>query len=313
MKSIEKKIIKAFTIELIGLYLIMAALDSIFEHLMNGPWGREYFLALVSLNIALSIGVLALRVLMFSKNMKKLFKEEAELEYGRRNMLFASIAHDMKTPMTSVLGYSRALRDGMITPEQQGECFALIAEKAGEMNTLLEDMFEYSKRSSEDFPLQLERCELSELVRRAVSMDYDEIERAGARLELRMPQQEVEASVDSAELTRLLNNLIRNAVRHNPQGVEICVGLESYSLGAKIYVADDGELLSAEAERSLFDPFYKGDASRNEVAGSGLGLAISQRIAQLHSGSISYEEGFAGYSKAFVLRLPAADLNNAKN
>ncbi len=74
-------------------------------------------------------------------------------------MLFASIAHDMKTPMTSILGYSRALRDGMIPPEQQGECFALIARKAGEMNTLLEDMFEYSKRSSEDFPLQLECCD----------------------------------------------------------------------------------------------------------------------------------------------------------
>lgn len=233
----------------------------------------------------------------------KMIVKESERQVKERNILFANIAHDLKNPMASVLGYARALEENAVPSEEQGHIYHLIADKSNQMNDMILKMFQYAKMESDGYSLNFVEADVCELVRNVIANRFDEIEKHDIELDIDIPEDKLLCNVDVMEFPRVINNLISNAIKHNEDGIKIGVVVEFVNDKIKIQVADSGGEIPQELREFLFEPFQCSDASRVTKDGSGLGLAITKRIVTLHKGTITIEYNVPGYTKAFVILM----------
>ena len=243
-----------------------------------------------------------------SKKMTEI--EEREMEKQKhferqRNLLLSDVAHDLKTPMTTVAGYARALADEEVPPDQQKEYLEKIYGKTMQMSELLNLLFTYVKLDSEGFVLKKEKADLCELVRKVVAEQYEELEEHQIELVLDLPEEAVELSLDQVQMQRVLENLIGNACKHNPDHVTLSISLRREYSKVSLRFEDSGVEIEKSLAEHMFDPFVQGDASRSGGKGSGLGLGIVKKIVEMHDGKIFLEQRpRPGMTKAFVIELP---------
>ena len=263
--------------------------------------------AIVLLPIVLGVSIYA-RIVQREVHRTQLVRDQDRQRFDRqKNLMLSDIAHDLRTPITTISGYARALNDGMVTDEEKKrEYLAAIEKKTDRMNELINLLFEYVKLDSEGYTLNLEEVDLCELFRSCGANLFSEVEEHEMELVVQIPQNPYYVFADKVQLSRVATNLLNNAIRHNPSGSRILLALDPSMDGAHLIVADNGNPIPAELAEHIFDPFSMGDESRNSRGGSGLGLSIAQKIMQMHNGNISYQEGYAGYTKAFVAFVPKA-------
>ena len=223
----------------------------------------------------------------------------------------SDVAHDLKTPMTTVAGYAKALveqgeqEDG-IPREKQREYLEAIYNKSMQMSGLLSFLFEYVKLESEGFKLNKTKIDIFELLRECVAGMYMDFEEKGMEILPLIPEEEVFLEVDAVQFHRVINNLLSNALRHNNPGTKVWVMAEAEDDEIIIRVCDSGAVIPQETARYIFEPFVLGDESRNSKGGSGLGLSIAHKAVAMHGGSLVLEQGeWEEYTKAFVIRLSA--------
>lgn len=233
-------------------------------------------------------------------------REALQEEYDRRrNLMLSDIAHDLRTPITTVAGYAKALADGMVTDPQKVQSYLdAIQAKSARMEELIQLLFEYVKISSEGFTLDRKPADLAELVRKNAALIYADVESGGMELEVDIPEDAYMENVDEVQFGRALTNLLNNALRHNSAGARILLSLRVEADTARITVADTGEKIAPELAEHLFEPFVMGDESRSSKGGSGLGLSIASQIMQMHGWTLSYSEDIPDYSKGFVIECP---------
>lgn len=225
-------------------------------------------------------------------------KQNAENE---RVLLFANMAHDLKTPITSIIGFSKALSDGIITDDKKkAEYLTTINSKAVKMNDLIDRLFEYVKLESADNILHKENCDVAEILRNCLADIYAEYEDKKIQLEIQIPEITVIKNVDKIELSRVYTNLLNNVLKHNTSGINVLVKMDE---DGKVLIADSGEPLPAEVQDSLFVPFVSGDKSRQSKNGSGLGLALAYKIMKKHSGDLRLITQVEGYTKGFLAEI----------
>lgn len=216
-------------------------------------------------------------------------KEEKESYDKERQMLFSNIAHDIKTPITTIQGYSKALSEGLITSEEEKkEYYDGLYHKSIRVNDLLNLLLTYTKLENRDFKLHLETLDLIEFLRKILAENYQIIEEKELSLEIQLPEDStLFYSFDRIELDRAITNLLGNAVKHNPAGTTITVTLTYTSTLITIDFSDDGVPIPSELEQNLFEPFILGDQSRTSQSGNGLGLSISKKIIEKHGGNLT--------------------------
>ena len=225
-------------------------------------------------------------------------KQNAENE---RVLLFANMAHDLKTPITSIIGFSKALSDGIITDDiKKAEYLTTINSKAIKMNDLIDRLFEYVKLESADNILHKEKCDVAEILRNCLADVYAEYEDKKIQLEIQIPEIPVIKNVDKIELSRVYTNLLNNVLKHNTSDINVLVKMDE---DGKVLIADSGEPLPAEVQDSLFIPFVSGDKSRQSKNGSGLGLALAYKIMKKHSGDLRLITQVEGYTKGFLAEI----------
>lgn len=225
-------------------------------------------------------------------------KQNAENE---RVLLFANMAHDLKTPITSIIGFSKALSDGIITDDKKkAEYLTTINSKAVKMNDLIDRLFEYVKLESADNILHKENNDVAEILRNCLADVYAEYEDNKIQLEIQIPEIPVIKNVDKIELSRVYTNLLNNVLKHNTSDINVLVKMEE---DGKVLIADSGEPLPAEVQDSLFIPFVSGDKSRQSKNGSGLGLALAYKIMKKHSGDLRLLTQVEGYTKGFLAEI----------
>lgn len=229
-------------------------------------------------------------------------------EYGRRrNLLLSDVAHDLKTPMTTVAGYAKALLEEPDAPRQ--EYLEAVYSKSMQMSGLLNLLFEYVKLDSEGYRLQKTEEDLWELLRECIAALYMEFEAKEMGLFLEIPEGEARMLVDKVQFQRVATNLLNNAIRHNPRGTQVLVTAECDGEPACIRICDDGPPIPEGTAAYIFDPFVSGDESRRSKGGSGLGLSIAYKIIAMHGGSLSLDQGLSGHwTKSFNIILdPSVD------
>mgnify|MGYP001058630835 CR=1 FL=1 len=280
--------------------------------LYSGWWG----VALRVIIIGGIIGLLLIRILPYlvgafcysrivSGQFKELLAQEEAQKLARdqrRNLMLSDIAHDIKTPITTICGYSKALSEGVVDEKDRQSYLDVIYAKAMRMDELVTLLFEYVKLESEGFTLHRELGDLAELTREMAALLYADFEGREMELVLEIPEERVPFEMDRLQLGRAVTNLLTNALRYGKEGGRVLVRLQDYELT----VADEGEPIDPEFAAHIFEPFARGDKARSSKGGSGLGLGISRKIVEMHGGKLLLIQSFGeGYTKAFQIRLPA--------
>lgn len=233
----------------------------------------------------------------------ELLEEEKERQLAferKRSLLLSDIAHDIKTPITTICGYSRALSEGVATAEKGKDYLDAIYEKAMRIDELITLLFEYVKLDSEGYTLHKKPGDLAELLRETVAAFYTDFEEKRIALTVEIPEKPVPCEMDALQMRRALTNLITNALRYGKENGKVLVRLKQSS----IIVADDGKAIDPGFAERIFEPFSREDSARTAKEGSGLGLSISAKIVQMHGGALSLNNAFGeGYTKAFQIKM----------
>lgn len=219
--------------------------------------------------------------------------------------LVGNISHDMKTPLTSIIGFSQALRDEEATPEaERRRMAAIIHEEAQRLNARLNDLLYLSEIESGQVVLQRDSVDLTALLQTSVDRIQRDAEIRGVTIALDVA--EVQVATDGQKLERIIENLLDNARKFAPDGSEIAVssGLNEATSAAWVEVSNTADGIAEEELPQLFERFYRRDRSRNgRQAGSGLGLPIARDLAALLGGSLTASVGDGRIT--FRLELPA--------
>lgn len=240
---------------------------------------------------------------MVTAKINELLEEEKErlLDYERkRSLLLSDIAHDIKTPVTTICGYGKALSEGVVSKERERDFLDAICEKSLRIDELITLLFEYVKLDSEGYALCKKPVDLAELLRETVAAFYTDFEEKQIVLAIDIPEKPVPCELDPLQMRRAVTNLLTNALRYGKVNGKVLVRLKDYC----ITVADNGKSIDPDFAKRIFEPFSREDSARSAKAGNGLGLSISARIVQMHGGTLSLDSGFGeGYTKAFRIKL----------
>ena len=294
--------------DIIGLLYIM--LFGRGEGAVLGVLGRsQIFLLLLAIGMILlappagGVMVYAWLVARRVNELEEQREKESEAYSAKRNRMFSDFAHDLRTPITTIAGYAGALSDGMVKePAQQKEYLEAIRRKSERMSELINLLFDYVKLGSTDYKLNKKDCDVNALVAEIAASLYTDMEEAGMELIADIPETPFVVNLDRSQAGRLINNLLINAMRHNPSGTKIAVSVKRIAGAELLAVADSGVPIEGQAAK-LFEPFVKGDKSRSGDRGSGLGLSICKMIADMHGWSIGLAQPYEGYTKAFVVKI----------
>ena len=207
-------------------------------------------------------------------------QEKAEAE---RRMMMASVTHDLKTPITSIIGYAEGILDGVAdTPDRVSEYAAVICKKARSLQALSDDLALLSLLEGVGLPLDKREADLGELVAE-VAADF------WARPPARDLAPGLRVMADREKLARVLLNLFENSEKYKKPGQpgpEVSLTLARHGGEALLTVSDNGMGIAQGDLPRVFDQFYRADESRGVQSGSGLGLSIARHIVQLHGGKI---------------------------
>jgi signal transduction histidine kinase len=234
-----------------------------------------------------------------------------QLQYEEnRKELVSNISHDLKTPITTIRGYVDGILDGVAdSPEKTTKYMRTIADKAEEMDRLIDELFLYSKLDLKNVPFNFEPVRLREFMEDwADEMKFD-LEKAGIAWS---SVNELRASdtvlMDRDKFKRVLGNVIQNSRKYMDKP-ERRIGLRTFAANraAVLEIEDNGQGIEAEALAHIFERFYRAEQSRNSGSGgSGLGLAIAKQIALGHGGTIEARSE-AGLGTTIRIILPLAD------
>lgn len=239
--------------------------------------------------------------------MSRLLKESEESKEHliiEKQRMLADISHDLKTPITVIQGYAKAVADGLVTKETQVQYLNTILQKTENLTELINTFYDYSKLEHPEFRLVKEKKDLAEFLREYLANKYDEIEFAGFGLEAEIPEEVIEFEFDELQFGRVFDNILSNALKHNPKGTVIYAAMQQTERSIQIEIGDNGLGIPDEIKESLFDPFTMGDSSRGNRQSSGLGLAVAAKIVELHGGALFLgKQGNPYISTLFVIRM----------
>lgn len=228
----------------------------------------------------------------------------------RKNDLIVYLAHDLKTPLTSVIGYLTLLRDEpQISEEMRSRYTGIALDKAERLEDLINEFFDITRFNLTNIQLEPERVNISRMLEQIGFEFHPILAEKDLKLETEI-KPNVEILCDPDKLARVFDNLLRNAVNYSYAGTTIYLSMDYESIKdeVKICVENHGKTISPDKLDRIFEQFFRLDSSRrSSTGGSGLGLAIAKEIVELHHGTITAES--ENESIRFTVVLPGVPEN----
>lgn len=211
-------------------------------------------------------------------------EEENKRIDNSKKRLLVDISHDLKTPITSIQGFSKLLLEENITQEEQEKFLNIIYNKAVYSTILIEDLFQLSKLEDSEYSINLEERDFGEWLRRLIIEYYTELCDKGFNLEIDISEKSLPLLFDQKLMKRAISNIITNCIKHNNRGTIIKFSCYNANDSILLEISDTGEGIEENLKDKIFEPFVKSEAKKSD--GSGLGLAITKKIIEKHNGSI---------------------------
>ncbi len=225
-----------------------------------------------------------------------------ELEVKRKSLI-ADISHDLRTPLTMIIGYAESL-DGQVVklPEERKKFTSNLLRRARYMEVLLQKLLEIAQLDTYKDRVQFIRQDLGETIR-LIAADYiPMVESLSIDMDVHIPEEPLYASFDQPLMERALRNLIENALQHGGEGNYLGIFLNKREDHVHITIADHGPGIDAVKQKLIFERFYRGSEARGGE-GLGLGLSIVQEVANAHKGRV-HMESLPNEKTTFTLILP---------
>ena len=222
---------------------------------------------------------------------------------SRRTRLLGEVAHEMRTPLTSLDGYVEGMIDGVFAADQA--TLASLSTELRRLHRLADDLSDLSRTEERRLELSRSDEDLAEIVRRAAARLAPQFQDAQVALEVAAAPV-VPVHVDPDRITQVLTNLLGNALLATPAGGTVTVRTRR-SVGAEVDVTDSGVGLAADDVERVFERFYRAPGQLRRSAGSGIGLTIARGIARAHGGDLTAASAGPGHGATFTLSLPGRD------
>ncbi|MFT5874336.1 MAG: signal transduction histidine kinase [Clostridium sp.] len=231
-------------------------------------------------------------------------KNLKEKSQDNRRKLILDISHDLKTPLSNIMGYSDLLMNNKdILASDREKFLGIIISNSSRANSLIGDLFELSKMGSSDFKLKLKSVDICEYLRELIASLIPQIEEAGFSYSFEIPKDKKIILIDAKQMDRALINILNNALKYNKPGTEIKISLKNLLSKVVIEIQDNGIGIPLEMSEEIFEPFKRVDSARNsQTGGTGLGLAITKTIIEKHNGHINLKTSI-GKGCKFIIEL----------
>ncbi len=230
---------------------------------------------------------------------------ELSRSVNARKQMTADIAHELRTPLSLILGHAEAVHDGVLPPTKEN--FEIIREEATRLEHLVNDLRTLSLADAGELTIHPQAIEPERLIQEIASLYQIETQKKNISFELEISSPLPTIEVDPGRMTQVLTNILDNALRHTPENGKIILSAKQAGERVELAIQDSGPGLPSEDLNRIFERFYRTDSSRqrdgDSTGGSGLGLAIAKSIVQAHGGQVFAESG-AGQGLRIVIALP---------
>ncbi|MNW33403.1 Sensor histidine kinase YycG [compost metagenome] len=243
----------------------------------------------VSVNRQDELGNVARNINMMAERLQQQIIKEREMETSKMEMI-TGISHDLRTPLTSIIGYLELLRTNSFQNQDEYNRFVQNTySKATHLKKLLDDLFEYTRLTSVDTHLELKQIDIVQLLEQLL-FEFEPIALENKiRIVKDMDHVPVTVWIDSEKIARAIDNLLMNALKYSIKPGKVRISLRLDDQHIHVEVENNGNPLTLEQENKLFERFYKVDYSRSSEGiqtGAGLGLSIARNIIELHGGTL---------------------------
>jgi signal transduction histidine kinase len=213
--------------------------------------------------------------------------DSLERSEQHKSELISMVSHEVRTPLASVLGFTRLLLERDIPEEDRRRYLQIIDAEATRLASLVSDFLDARLIEEGQFELRRELFDLRALVREQaeLTLEHDE----SHELDLQVQDRPLRVQADRSRLAQVVGNILSNAVKYSPAGGTITVGAVEDDGAARVWVEDEGTGIAPEFREQIFEPFYRGGAPAAGIPGTGLGLAVSRRIVEAHNGRIGFD------------------------
>ncbi|MGG0187693.1 sensor histidine kinase [Bacillus rhizoplanae] len=221
--------------------------------------------------------------------------EKVQVESKRfqeaRKQLLSSISHDIRTPLTSIIGYIDALKDDIAASEdEKQEYLEILSKKSNSLKQLVDQIFNMAKLDADEFPFKEEQLDFSEITRESLIEFLPELSMHDIKLQVNIPEEPCPITADSLSLMRVIGNLMKNAIYYGKPGKVVGIELSETTNEYHLLIWDKGPGISKSDLENVFERMYRSDQSRNPShGGSGLGLAIAKALVEKNGGQIWVE------------------------
>jgi signal transduction histidine kinase len=234
-------------------------------------------------------------------DIKEIMENERRSEYAK-NELITSIAHDLRTPLTSIIGYLDLVSSKELTRDTEMKYIGIAYNKSKRLEKLIEDLFTFTKFNFGEVNASYTEVDIVKLLNQLVDEFYPSFAENQLEYEFVATSSSAIINADGDLLARAFANLISNAIKYGKEGKNILINLSKYEIGVVITITNFGLVIPPEDLERIFQRFYRVESSRSsETGGSGLGLAIAQSIIEMHGGLISAKSDENG--TIFTVRL----------
>jgi signal transduction histidine kinase len=259
-----------------------------------------------------SLGVMCAQAIMRGRLTiaERRARETAELANQAKTEFLRTISHELRTPMTAVVGYTGLLADevsGPVTPLQRDH-LRRMRDSSEHMLALIEELLSFAKLDAGEDEVRVQRVIAGEVVEEALGVILPLAQKKGLKVRVEMPDTPIELHTDPLKLRQILVNLLANAVKYTDHGdVVLILRIDGVGAELRIYfeVTDSGRGISAEDQQHIFESFWQANRTlTRQAAGTGLGLAVARQLARLLGGDVVVAKSELGRGSTFIASLP---------
>jgi signal transduction histidine kinase len=235
------------------------------------------------------LSLLGKNINYMTEELKQSKEREKKIEKNK-DRLIVSVSHDLRTPLTSIIGYIKLIKENSKLDNDIKRYIDIIDNKADSLENLINDLFEYTKLIACDVKVEKINISLNEFMRQVVEGMMPICNENDLTILFQAPEEELNVNVDPNKMVRVFENIITNAIRYSNKKSKICVKVSKYNNEAMVSIENEGKAIKKEEFNKIFEMFYRTDESRNKkTGGAGIGLSIAKSIVDLHEGRIWVE------------------------